>query len=180
MSKSSFCTHFMFACEIVSNTTKNILNMLAKSRNKWFREVWSNELLEIHEIASKRGWILIFQNLAATYSGGVQICSFFGYYNQNKEKHRKNTQRSEVNSSTITQYTFCLEIQNIYSKLTLLFRKSGFLWPLHFVYFLLTSHHIIGSSVTMSEKHRPWHCYSIPVRGVTYTSYLRNVTCRSY
>ena len=38
-------------------------------------------------------------------------------------------------------------------------RKSGTLWPLFFVYFQLTSHHIIGSSITMSVKHKPWYWY---------------------
>ena len=34
-------------------------------------------------------------------------------------------------------------------------RKSGVLWPLLLVYFPLTSHSIIGSSVSMSVKHKP-------------------------
>ena len=57
--------------------------------------------------------------------------------NQNKEKHRKNTRRFNVNSSSIRQYTFCLEIQSInrgnraffdpYSAHTAIYyRKQGF------------------------------------------------------
>ena len=38
----------------------------------------------------------------------------FGLFcNQNQEKHRKNTIRFKVNSSSIRHYSFCLEIQSI-------------------------------------------------------------------
>ena len=56
-------------------------------------------------------------------------------------------------TSRIRQYTFCLEIQSIN------WGNTVFFWPLLLLYFPLTLHSIIGSSVSMSVKHKPLHWY---------------------
>ena len=70
-----------------------------------------------------------------------------------KSTEKKNTRRFKVNSSSIRQYTFFLEIPSMN------WGNPAFFDPLLLLYFPLTSHSIIGSSVSMSVKHKPLHWY---------------------
>ena len=87
------------------------------------------------------------------------------FCNQNKEKHRKNIRRFKVKSSYIRQYTFCLEIQSINWGNPVFFDPSFcYIFCSHRT--LLSEvvfHSIIGSSVSMSVKHKPlhWYCTSL-------------------
>ena len=59
-----------------------------------------------------------FANKKSMLTGGVQIIGrnsrFIGYFvTKTKKNTEKNTRRFKVNSSSIRQYTFCLEIQSI-------------------------------------------------------------------
>ena len=56
--------------------------------------------------------------------------------------------------------------------------KSGFLWPLHLVYFPLTSHHIIGSSVIRSSLSLFMGTTVIPIYGDV--SKNRHIADRDY
>ena len=81
------------------------------------------------------------------------IHSFSVIFNHNHEKHRK--KYSEIQGQLkLYQTVYFLSRNSKYKP-----RKSGVLWPLLFVYFSLTSHHIIGSIVSMSVKYKPWHRY---------------------
>ena len=65
------------------------------------------------------GWAFLFNiHDPCVYTGGVQIIGrnsrFFGYFvTKTKKNTEKNTRRFKVNSSSIRQYPFCLEIQSI-------------------------------------------------------------------
>ena len=75
------------------------------------------------------------------------------FCNQNKEKYRKKYSMIQ-GQLKFYQTVYFLSRNSKYKS-----RKSGGLWPLLFVYFPLTSHHIIGSSVSMSVKYKLWHWY---------------------
>ena len=81
------------------------------------------------------------------------IRGFRLFCNQNKEKHRKKYLKIQCQLK-LYQTVYFLSRNSKYKS-----RKSGVLWPLPFVYFSLTSHHIIGSSVSMGVKHKLWHWY---------------------
>ena len=65
-------------------------------------------------------WLCFYvaRSLVKTATGGVQIIGrnsrFIGYFvTKTKKNTEKNTRRFKVNSSSIRQYAFCLEIQSI-------------------------------------------------------------------
>ena len=64
-------------------------------------------------VDNEMGWV--FKSMWST--GEVQIIGrnlrFLLFCNHNQEKLRKGTRRFKVNSSSIRQYTFCLEVQSI-------------------------------------------------------------------
>ena len=63
-----------------------------------------------------------------------EFAVFWLFCNQNQEKHRKkNTRRFKVNSSSIRQYTFCLEIQSIN------WGNPASVWPLLLLYLKLSA-----------------------------------------
>ena len=71
-------------------------------------------------LKSCRIWIIVktAQHNLKRPTGGVQIIGrnsrFFDYFvTKTKKNTKKNTLRFKVNSSSIRQYTFCLEIQSI-------------------------------------------------------------------
>ena len=80
------------------------------------------------------------------------ICGFRLFWNQNQEKHRKNTRRFKVNSSSIRQFTVYLEIQSIN------WGNPAFFDP-SFCCTFRSHRTIIGSRVSMSVKHKPLHLY---------------------
>ena len=62
-------------------------------------------------------------------------------------------------------------------------RQSGVLWPLLLLYFPLTSHSIIGSSVSMSVKHKPLHWYCTLLAetpSFSYNSPCKPKTCELF
>ena len=96
--------------------------------------------------------------LIAMYWRGPNYRKEFAVYrlfcNQNQEKtQKKNTRRFKVNSSSIRQYTFCLEIQSIN------WGNSAFFDPSFCCTFRSHRTLIIGSRVSMSVKHKPLHWY---------------------
>ena len=79
---------------------------------------------------------------------------FFGHY---VSKTNKNTEKkySKIQGQLKLYQTVYFLSRNSKYKV----RKSDVLWPLLFVCFPLTSHHIIGSSVSMSVKYILWRWY---------------------
>ena len=87
------------------------------------------------------------------HTGRVQIIGrnsrFIGYF---VTKNKTNTEIQGL--LKLYQTVYFLSRNSMYK-----LRKSGVLWPLLLLYFPLTSHSIIGSSVSMSVKHKLLHWY---------------------
>ena len=82
-----------------------------------------------------------------------EFAVYWLFCNQNQEKHRKKYQKIQ-GQLKLYQTVYFLSRNSKYK-----LRKSGVLWPLLLLYFPLTSHSIIGNSVSMSVKHKPLHWY---------------------
>ena len=72
----------------------------------------------LHQFSSTSAWVRVLTCVRQIpYWRGPyyrkEFAVFLLFCNQRQEKHRKNTRRFKVNSSSIRQYTFCLEIQSI-------------------------------------------------------------------
>ena len=102
---------------------------------------------------------ILYNNMKCIqHTGGVQIIGrnsrFIGYFaTKTKKNTEKNTRRFKVNSSSIRKYTFCLEIQNIN------WVNPAFFDPSFCCTFRSHRTLFIGSSVSMSVKHKPLHWY---------------------
>ena len=96
---------------------------------------------------------------APNYRKEFAVFRLFCY--QNKEQHRR--KKLTIQGQLKLYHTVSLLSRNSKYKS----RNSSVLWPLLFVYFPLTSHHIIGSSVSMSVKYKLWHWYGTLLSDIT-------------